>query len=866
MATPAGLPPPAYGPASLSPAADFSFSAGANGSSDWQCLDSVWYRKLDVFDMEWKHERQLFDLFVVAAAPYGGPVACVRNEKVFQPAKKNIKPELQIFSARGRLLAKSPWTYSRLVTMSWNNDEVLVCVFQDGVVRTFSPQCEKLHFFSLDERIKVEGGLVQAAVGGCGIVALTAALNFYYNDAFDRSQTIVLPDTGLRGPPLSLCILPAAPCAGSDPNEKTFSWFSPSTTKLEELRIVVAAESGALLLLDRHKCVDLKLDDGPFVALSVSRSGRLLACLSSTGQLRVLSTAGIPRAIASPFLERQMRPKQVQWCGDDCLALYIPMHTPSGDVQHTLFLGGPKNEWLPFQYGTTRGGSVLLLVAEVDGLRIVTNSKTEFLHRVAASTDAVFSVGSCEPPAMLCYAVERYRAHDAAADESLRSIKQDLAEAAEACIDAATYEWQFEQAAALLQAAVFGRQFLDGGARQSCRSFVRACRDLRICYAVRQPPLEMPISVAQLRHMSLATLVRHIANRRQHLLAYRICQYVGLPARAVLASWAMEKIQHSVSLTDEELSAVVCRRLALASSESPLVLGSPPALHKEGKEKLASVLPLAKVALCAAQAGRPVLATRLTEFEVVTKEQVKMLLKLAELNIAMEKAVGSGDPDLVMQCLYSALAHEQQATGEESDLSLLIEVLHDRPLAQDLFALYCRETGQRNMLQLYYERSNRACDAGWTALTVASRQRSGEEKKKTLRRAARGFADCQTSQDLAAFAHASVLSQIDLLNYQNELEVKANSRGWSHPPHVFVGLSLMETVRQVILKMEFHEADNLQKVFKIPEKRYWRCKIDALADGRFFDELLAFAQYRTSPVGYDPFITACMRNEAWEAA
>ncbi|KYK66745.1 Vps16, N-terminal region protein, partial [Toxoplasma gondii TgCatPRC2] len=32
-----------------------------------------------------------------------------------------------------------------------------------------------------------------------------------------------------------------------------------------------------------------------------------------------------------------------------------------------------------------------------------------------------------------------------------------------------------------------------------------------------------------------------------------------------------------------------------------------------------------------------------------------------------------------------------------------------------------------------------------------------------------------------------------------ELEVKANSRGWSHPPHVFVGLSLMETVRQVIL-------------------------------------------------------------------
>ncbi|CBZ50492.1 vps16-like protein, related [Neospora caninum Liverpool] len=878
MVMPTGFAPLASGRSSLLPTAspflspnfvtsDFSFTAGANGSSEWQCLDSVWYRKLDVFDMEWTEERQLFDLFVVAAAPYGGPVACVRNEKVFQPARKNIKPELQIFSARGRLLAKSPWTYSRLICMSWNNDE-------DGVVRTFSPQCEKLHFFSLDERVKVEGGLVQAVVGGCGIVALTAALNFYYNDAFDRCQAVVLPDPGLRGPPLSLCILPSPSPNAHDSAEGTFSWFSPSATKLEEPRVLVAAENGPLLLLDRHRCVDLKLEDGPFVALSVSRSGRLLACLSASGQLKVLSTAGVPQAIASPILERQRRPKQVQWCGDDCLALYIPMHTPSGDVQHTLFLGGPKNEWLPYQYGTSSGGSSLFLVSEVDGLRILSTYKTEFLHRVATSTDAVFSVGSCEPPAMLCYAMERYRAQDAAADESLRSIKQDLAGAAEACIDAATYEWHFDQAALLLQAAVFGRQFLDGEARQSCRAFVRACRDLRICYAVRQPPLEMPISVAQLRHMSLPTLVRRIANRRQHLLAYRICQYVGLPARAVLASWAVEKIHHSVSLTDEELSAVVCRRLSLASGDAALVLGAPPPLESSGAQRggrstpdaISPVLPFAKVALCAAQAGRPVLATRLVEFEVVTKEQVKMLLKLAELNIATEKAVGAGDPDLVMQCLYSALAHEQQTTGDEADLSLLTEVLQDRPLAQDLFALYCRETGQRDMLQLYFERSKRLYDAGLTALNIASRQRSWEGKKHALGRAATFFAACRNSHDLAAFAHAQTLSQIDLLNYQNELEVKANTQGWPNPPHVFVGMPLMETVRQVILKMEFHEADHLQKMFKIPDKRYWRCKIDALADGHYFEELLAFAQYRTSPVGYDPFIIACMRNESWDTA
>ncbi|PHJ17436.1 vesicle fusion and protein sorting subunit [Cystoisospora suis] len=166
------------------------------------------------------------------------------------------------------------------------------------------------------------------------------------------------------------------------------------------------------------------------------------------------------------------------------------------------------------------------------------------------------------------------------------------------------------------------------------------------------------------------------------------------------------------------------------------------------------------------------------------------------------------------------------------------------------------------MLQSYYEKSGRVFDAGVVALSIANRQKTWDMKKKSLETAAKFFNGCRsTHHDSAAFAHNSVLSQIELLTRQHELEVQANSRGWANPPHHFMGLSLMETVRQVILKMEFQEADNLQKVFKIPDKRYWRCKIDALADGQYFDELLAFAQYRTSPVGYEPFVIACLRND-----
>ena len=39
-----------------------------------------------------------------------------------------------------------------------------------------------------------------------------------------------------------------------------------------------------------------------------------------------------------------------------------------------------------------------------------------------------------------------------------------------------------------------------------------------------------------------------------------------------------------------------------------------------------------------------------------------------------------------------------------------------------------------------------------------------------------------------------------LFSSQRDLEVKANTSGWLGPPHKFVGLSLMQTLRQLILK------------------------------------------------------------------
>ena len=66
--------------------------------------------------------------------------------------------------------------------------------------------------------------------------------------------------------------------------------------------------------------------------------------------------------------------------------------------------------------------------------------KIEFVQRVPHSVEAIFSIGSYDPPALLLYALEQYEKGDVCAQESLRPIKDQLADAVSTCLDAALCE------------------------------------------------------------------------------------------------------------------------------------------------------------------------------------------------------------------------------------------------------------------------------------------------------------------------------------------------------------------------------------------------------------------------------------------
>ncbi|KAH7833581.1 hypothetical protein Vadar_007860 [Vaccinium darrowii] len=101
-----------------------------------------------------------------------------------------------------------------------------------------------------------------------------------------------------------------------------------------------------------------------------------------------------------------------------------------------LLMVGPYGDPVRYLYDEP-----ITLIPECDGVRILTNTSTEFLQRVPDSTVSIFKIGSTLSAALLFDALDHFDRRSAKVDENLRLIRSSLPEAVEACIDAAGHEF-----------------------------------------------------------------------------------------------------------------------------------------------------------------------------------------------------------------------------------------------------------------------------------------------------------------------------------------------------------------------------------------------------------------------------------------
>jgi len=322
--------------------------------------------------------------------------------------------------------------------------------------------------------------------------------------------------TGLHEPPGSWTIIP------------------PDFTVSRHVEALLSVDS-TIYIVDNLENVDQRISRGPFTHLAASPNGKSLALLSYTGLLWVVST-DFQRSLAE-FETKEVVGvdgpiRQVQWCANDAVIVswdgLVLLIGPFGDTLQSDIHHRSDHGFISscryFYSGST------IVITELDGVRIIGPDACDFVQKVPgtyydrcgsssrsspfskASTLSIFKPGSTSPSATLYDAWENFSKRSPKADESIRSIRPDLATAVDECIDAAGQEWEPKWQRRLLnvgpcdptrlrlptgysaQAAKFGRSFLD---LHNPNDFVNVGQALKVLNAVRVWDIGIPISYSQ---------------------------------------------------------------------------------------------------------------------------------------------------------------------------------------------------------------------------------------------------------------------------------------------------------------------------------------------------------------------------------
>eukprot|EP00271_Cylindrocystis_brebissonii_P000758 TRINITY_DN10976_c0_g1_i1.p1 TRINITY_DN10976_c0_g1~~TRINITY_DN10976_c0_g1_i1.p1 ORF type:complete len:853 (+),score=157.26 TRINITY_DN10976_c0_g1_i1:467-3025(+) len=770
-------------------------------AGEWIEIHDCFYSKKELYTMAW----QGVDLRenIVACAPFGGPIAVVRDQQLLQKiGGPLLVPHIQIFTSAGKLLAVVPFKHSggRIVGLGWTEEENLACVVLDGTLYMFT-----IHGVEIPPKVSLgpecfKEGVARCCFWGGGLVVLTGG-----------NQLVTVTDFKSLSPQK----IPQAPPLPSIPH--CMALIEPHSSLSANLEVLLGVGT-TLRIVDRNSVEDKDLGVGEVQAIAVAPNGSLVAVFTSERMVLVYSSDFSRILSEFEFLEADSAPDQMVWCGADIVLLYW-------ESLQSLLVVGPYGNFHVYSCDDP----ACVLVQESDGARIISNVSMEFLRRVPDSVVKIFQIGSTAPAALLFEALEHFEKRLAKADENIRVIGSELAITVETCIDAAAHEFDVAMQSKLVQAAAYGRAF--------CRVFPRemfrdVCKTLRILNAVRSADSAgMPLTYTQYQELTAPVLIARLVNKHLHLLASRLCQYLGLPEEDVLVHWASAKVAANASTPDGVLKDLLVSKLKSSPRISYATIAAN--IHKR---------------------GRPRLAVELVEFEPVAARQVELLVSMNDHGRALEKALNCGDTDLV----YFVMFHMWETRSEKEFFAML----QAEPVARDLFIAFAREH-KPETLKRYFSNGQQTQGVADLILREVWGTRGGSMLEAIgARGSARGGVPIEKLEDAARLykkapacePHAkAALECAQLLKLQVELE---NASG-----QTFCGLSVSETIRKCLALGNQRMAQRVRNEMKVPDKRFYWIKARALAKNKEWEALERFSKEKKPPTGFRPFVDVCIEEK-----
>ncbi|XP_074003457.1 vacuolar protein sorting-associated protein 16 homolog isoform X2 [Numenius arquata] len=267
-------------------------------TANWNPLgEDAFYRKFELYTMEWNLKEDLQDC-LVAAAPYGGPIALLKNNSRKEKSP-SARPLLEIYSASGLLLASIPWKSGQLVQLGWTASEDLLCIQEDGTVLIYNLFCEFKRHFSMGNEV-LQNHVLEAKVFhteyGTGVAILTGAYRFSLTTNIDDLKLRRMPEVpGLQKPPSCWAVL-----------------------SQDRVTIVLLAVGQDLYLLDNTSCSvvtppGMSPSAGAYLQMAVSFNYRCLALFTDTGYIW-MGLATLKEKLCEFNSTIRSPPKQMVWC------------------------------------------------------------------------------------------------------------------------------------------------------------------------------------------------------------------------------------------------------------------------------------------------------------------------------------------------------------------------------------------------------------------------------------------------------------------------------------------------------------------------------------------------------------------------
>lgn len=356
---------------------------------------------------------------------------------------------------------------------------------------------------------------------------------------------------------------------------------------------------------------------------------------------------------------------------------------------------------------------------------------------------------------------------------------------------------------------------------------------LKVLNAIRYYEIGIPMTYLQYTLLSPEQLLSRLTSRSLHLLALRIANYLSIKPDSVLKHWACAKISKTrpsgglggaggTGEDDDQVSQTIVEKFEAMGAGAGSVGVS-----------------YAEIAKRAWEEGRTGLATKLLDHETRAAEQVPLLLGMREDGRALEKAVDSGDTDLVYQVLLNL--HKRLSIG---DFFKLIEDGGPKVAsASKLLQIYARDQN-REMLRNFFYSDDRRVDSGLLLLEEAAVQEDITARINSIKAAQKFFSEDRERPFEAKMADENGR----LLLLQQTLEKDVDGKA------TFVGLSVTDTMMLCIQQGLNKRAEKIRSDWKVADRHYWWLKLRALTEVKAWDELEAFAKSKKSPIGYEPFV------------